>query len=157
MDEKTALQAENIQILHRLQFLLTKASLSDLSLSSHKVGLLPHYQVLICRTHVLLQLYQFRNEFQTQLANKGSYKISIGRMRLRVTELQANYKQANEIKADTTKKKGWEDINDLLHFQGLSYVLEIICTKLIGWHYNDPLKGHFGIEKTRELVARKYY
>ena len=24
-------------------------------------------------------------------------------------------------------------------------------------HHNDPLAGHFGIEKTRELKAQKYY
>ena len=28
---------------------------------------------------------------------------------------------------------------------------------MISLHYNDPLVGHFGIDKTRELVGRKYY
>ena len=27
----------------------------------------------------------------------------------------------------------------------------------ISRHYNDPLAGHFGIEKTRKLLAQKYY
>ena len=34
---------------------------------------------------------------------------------------------------------------------------EIIGTELISRHYDDPLASHFGIEKTRELVAQKYY
>ena len=44
-----------------------------------------------------------------------------------------------------------------MHHQGLPYVPEIIRTELISRHHDDPLAGHFGIEKTRELVARKYY
>ena len=28
---------------------------------------------------------------------------------------------------------------------------------MINCHYNDLLAGHFGIDKTRELVSRKYY
>ena len=45
----------------------------------------------------------------------------------------------------------------MLHHQGLSYVPEIIRTELISRHHNNPLADHFGIEKTRELIARKYY
>ena len=45
----------------------------------------------------------------------------------------------------------------MLHQQGFPYVLKIIRTKLINRHHNDPLAGHFGIKKTRELIARKYY
>ena len=54
-------------------------------------------------------------------------------------------------------KEGWEDIDRVLHCQGLSYVPEIIRTKLISRHHDNPLVGHFGIEKMRELVAWKYY
>ena len=45
----------------------------------------------------------------------------------------------------------------MLHHQGLPYIPEIIRIELISRHHNDPLAGHFGIEKTRELIARKYY
>ena len=45
----------------------------------------------------------------------------------------------------------------MLYHQGLSYVPEIIRIELISRHHNDPLAGHFGIEKIRELIARKYY
>ncbi len=59
--EKNTLRAENSQILHRLQALLTKASLAGLSLSSlaansseaSAASLSPLHQVLICRTCVL--------------------------------------------------------------------------------------------------------
>ena len=34
---------------------------------------------------------------------------------------------------------------------------EIIETELISRHHDDPLAGHFGIEKTCELVAQRYY
>ncbi len=33
----------------------------------------------------------------------------------------------------------------------------MVRTELICRHHDDPLAGHFGIDKTRELIARKYY
>ena len=45
----------------------------------------------------------------------------------------------------------------MLHHQGLPYVPEIIQMELINRHHNNPLVGHFGIEKTRKLISRKYY
>ncbi len=45
----------------------------------------------------------------------------------------------------------------MLHYQGLPYVPKVIRSELISRHHDDPVVGHFGIEKTRELIARKYY
>ena len=45
----------------------------------------------------------------------------------------------------------------MLHHQGLLFVPEAIRIELISRHHDNPLAGHFGIEKTRELLARKYY
>ena len=45
----------------------------------------------------------------------------------------------------------------MLQYQGLPYVLEIIRSKVISCHHDDPLAEHFGIDKTRKLVSRKYY
>lgn len=44
-----------------------------------------------------------------------------------------------------------------MHVLGLSFVLEIICTDLVSWHYNKSSTGYFEIKKTGELVAGKYY
>lgn len=44
-----------------------------------------------------------------------------------------------------------------MHHQGLPYVLEVIQTELISRHHDNPLADHFGIDITRELIARKYY
>ena len=77
-------------------------------------------------------------------------------MRLRLQELQSEDKQAQKLRAEQLVKD-WQDIKSVLHHQGLPYVPEIIRTELISRHHDDPLAGHFGIEKTRELVARKYY
>ena len=77
-------------------------------------------------------------------------------MRLRLVELQAEDSQARKIRAEKLGGN-WEDSNGILHHQGLPYIPEIIRTELISRHHNDPLVGYFGIEKTRELVARKYY
>ena len=45
----------------------------------------------------------------------------------------------------------------MLDHQGLLFVLETIQMELISRHQNNPLTGHFGIEKTCKLLARKYY
>ena len=71
-------------------------------------------------------------------------------------ELQAQDGKAQKIRAEKLGGN-WEDFNGILHHQGLPYIPEIIRTELISRHHNDPLAGYFGIKKTRELVARKYY
>ena len=95
--------------------------------------------------------------FQTELAVKHLYRASISGMRLRLAELQESDEEARKIKATGELQEGWEDSNGVLHHQGLSFVPEIIQTKLISCHHNDSLAGHFGINKTRKLIGRKYY
>ena len=64
--------------------------------------------------------------------------------------------EAQKIRA-IRLQEGWEEVAGVLHYQGLLYVSEIIRTEVISCHHNDPLERHFGINKTRELVGRKYY
>lgn len=66
-------------------------------------------------------------------------------MRLRLQELWKGYAQAQKIRGE--KPEDWEDTDGVLHHQGFLYVPEIIRTELISRHHNDPLAGHFGIEK----------
>lgn len=53
--------------------------------------------------------------------------------------------------------EGWEDIKKVFHYQGLPYFPKVIHSKLISRHYDDPFIDYFGIEKTRDLIIRKYY
>ena len=76
-------------------------------------------------------------------------------MRLRLQELQETDSEAQELRQQ--KADGYEEIDDILHHQGLPFVLEAIRTELISRHHDDPLAGHFGIEKTCKLLAQKYY
>ena len=77
-------------------------------------------------------------------------------MRLRLSELQESDDEARKIRAEGLKSD-YEEVDGVLHHQGLPFVPETIKTELISRHHNDPLAGHFGIDKTRELVGRKYY
>ena len=77
-------------------------------------------------------------------------------MRLRLHKLQAEDEHACKLRAKQLAKD-WRDIEGVLYHQSLPYVPEIIRTELISRHHDDPLAGHFGIEKTRELLFRKYY
>ena len=45
----------------------------------------------------------------------------------------------------------------MLYFQDLFYISKVMCSEWINRHQNDTLAGYFGIEKTQELIARKYY
>lgn len=54
-------------------------------------------------------------------------------------------------------KDKWEDVNSIYQYQKLPYLSEIIRTEIVGQFHNDLLAEHFGINKTWELVARKYY
>ena len=74
---------------------------------------------------------------------------------LRLQELQAEDEQVRKTRAEHSE--GWDDINGVLDHQGLPYVLEIIRTELISKHHDNLLAGYFGIKKTRELIAQKYY
>ena len=77
-------------------------------------------------------------------------------MRLRLQELQSKDKQVRKFRAEQPVKD-WQDIEDVLHHQGLPYFSEIIRTELISRHHDNLIAGHFSIKKTREFVAQKYY
>ncbi len=152
--EEETLRAENSQILRRLQSLLTNASLAGLSLSglvtanSEATNLFPLHQVLICKTHVLLRLPRFWETLRGELTGEGPYQpASLRGMRLRLPELQAEDQEARRIRAQSLKD-GWGDIEGVLNRECLPYLPEIIRTEVISRHHDDPLAGHFRIDKT---------
>ncbi len=112
--------------------------------------------MLIYGTVVLPQLCQFWDNIRSELADEGPYTASIGGIRMRLPELQDDDKEAMKLRSEGLSE-GWEDIEQVFHYQGLPYVPKVIRSELISKHHDDPLAGHFGIEKTRELIARKYY
>ena len=97
-DKEEKLRAENTQILYHLQTSLTNASLSGLSFNS-AIDFSPLYQFLICGTYLLPQLRQFWDIIQVELADENFYKVSIGGMRLRLSELQESDPEAQELKS----------------------------------------------------------
>ena len=139
------------------------SAFSGFSLSGRSLGsepnLSPFHRVLICGTHVLPQLRCFWDMFRAKLADESPYTASIGGMRLKLAELQESDAEAQKIRTEELKKSldEYVDVDGVLHHQGLPFVPEIIRTELISRHHDDPLAGHFGIDKTRELIGRKYY
>ena len=120
--EEDELRTENTRILHKLQSSLTNASLSGFSISAK---LLPLYQVFICGTHVLPQLRQFWDTFQAKLGTEGLYQVSIGAMRQRLSELQESDDEARKIRTEGLKND-YEEVDGVLHHQGLPFVPEAI-------------------------------
>ena len=75
-------------------------------------------------------------------------------MRLRLQELQEANRKAQKLRQQ--KINGYKEIDEILYYQGLLFVPNIIWTELISRHYDNFLAGHFGIKKTCKLLAQKY-
>ena len=78
-------------------------------------------------------------------------------IRLRLSKLQDNDKEIKLLRGSASLLEDWKDVEGVLQYRGLPYILEIICSKVINRHHNDLFARHFGINKTRELVGRKCY
>ena len=76
-------------------------------------------------------------------------------MRLRLAELQESDEEARRIRAEGLNR--YEELDGVLYHQGLPFVPEAIRTEIISRHHDDLLAGYFGIDKTKDLVGRKYY
>ena len=76
---------------------------------------------------------------------------------MRLLELQDDDKEAKELRSEQILPESWKDIEQVLHYQSLPYIPKIIHSELISRHHDNLFTGHFGIEKTWELIAKKYY
>ena len=77
-------------------------------------------------------------------------------MRLRLSELQESHDETRKFRAKRLKNI-YEEVDRVLDYQKLPFVLKAIQIKFISQHHDDPLVGHFIIIKTREVISRKYY
>ena len=76
-------------------------------------------------------------------------------MKLWLQELQEANSKAQEPRQQ--KAGNYKKINDIFHYQDLPFIPKAIWMELISRHHNNPLAGHFGIEKTCKLLDQKYY
>ena len=106
--EEDTFRSKNVKILHRLQSSLAKVF--GLLLNQ----LFPLHQILICGTTVFLRLNQFWNSFQEEIALDNPYIANIGNMRLRLSELQENNKEARLLRGPTGLSEDWKDVEGVL-------------------------------------------
>ena len=78
-------------------------------------------------------------------------------MTLWLSKLQDNDKKRKALRGCIDFLEDRKDVKRVFQYQGLLYILEIICFKLINCHHNNPLVEQFGIVKIQELVGQKYY
>ena len=150
-EEEDTLCSKNVKILHYLQSSLAKVS----GLSTSQLS--PLYQIFIWGTTVLPRLNRFWNSLREEIALDNPYITNIGGMRLQLSELQEDNKEARLLRGSAGLPEDWKDVKGVLQYQRLPYILVIIRSEVISRHHNNPLAGHLGIDKTRELVGRKYY
>lgn len=48
-------------------------------------------------------------------------------------------------------------MENILYYQNLSYISEIIYSKIISYQHDNLLTSYLGIGKTKELIGRKYF
>ena len=77
-------------------------------------------------------------------------------MRLQLAKLQESDDKAQKIRVKRLKN-GYKKVDRVLHYYRLPFIPEINQTKLISWHHNNSWVGYFGVNKTKDLVGRKYY
>ena len=82
--------------------------------------------------------------------------MSIRSIKMRLLEPQNDNKEAKKLRSEQLSES-WDDIKQILHFKGLPYITKFICSELISRHHINFFTDHFGIEKTLDLIARKYY
>lgn len=75
-------------------------------------------------------------------------------MEMILPQLQEIDKEVRKLRLKRLPE-GWEDIEEIIDYQGFSYVSKVIFSKLISRYYDNLLAGYFGIEKTQELIVRK--
>ena len=64
--------------------------------------------------------------FQIELANKKFYKANIDKIKLRLAKLQELDEETQKFRAMTELKKGWKDVDGVVHYQRLQFISEII-------------------------------
>lgn len=62
-------------------------------------------------------------------------------------KLQDNGKKARKLFSEGLLE-GWEDIKEVLYYQGLSYISKVIHSELLSRHYDNLFAGYFSMEKT---------
>ena len=75
---------------------------------------------------------------------------------MRLLKLQDDDKETKKLRS-AKLLKSWENIEEMLHYQNFLYILKIFYLELISRHHNNFFTSYLDIEKTRKLIARKYY
>ena len=77
-------------------------------------------------------------------------------MKMRLLELKDDDKKTKKFRVEELSE-GWKDIEQVLYYQGFSYISKIIYLELINRHHSNFFASDFDIEKIWELIAKKYY
>ncbi len=66
---------------------------------------------------------------------------------MRLCKLQDDDKEVKKLRREGLSE-GWDNIEEVFHYQSLLYIPKIIYSKLISKHHDNPLASYFGIKET---------
>lgn len=82
--------------------------------------------------------------------------LAFGLTNINLSELLK--KNAKTIKIRINKLlKNQKDLEEILYYSGILYIVEILHFELISFYYNNPITGSFKITKIYTLIVKKYH
>lgn len=76
-------------------------------------------------------------------------------MSLRLLKLQKSNLKTKKLRKNLPED--WKNIESVFYHQGLMYILEIICLKIICCHHNNLLVSYFEINKLENLLPESTF
>ena len=164
---------ENRQILHRLQTALRSGSAVSVVA---KVARVAHCQeeagpradacaawaTLCCGSVYCGYNHNISVIRALEAVEEGAYMTVSTRLNDIIRPLLSSDPFACEVRkrlatSDVGSMGDWDDTDEVLKYQGRLYLPAVVRSDLVARNHDDPLAGHFGVEKTLELLQRKYY
>ena len=123
-------------------------------------------KILIASTVATSNVKKLWSQISDSLFQESPY-ATIGTVIAHLPELQQGDPMARTVRTELATPnvnvysgqsgEPWSEVEGVLHYDGKPYIPETLRADLLERNHDDPLAGHFGIEKTLELLTCKYY
>ena len=90
--------------------------------------------------------------------NLAGFKMTNMNIDMNPEMVMASEMQPNMASILSDVQKRWQEIDDVVHYDGKVYVLQnpTLCNAVISQYHDDVFAGHFGKSRTAELMQQSY-
>ena len=120
------------------------------------------WRTLVLESAIVSECAMHRARVQTVLREKAAYNDEptfslLNFVRDLTDKDQFVSEVCRELTISGAETDHWQHKNGLLYYDDVVYISESLRENVIRVNHDNSLVGHFGIERTLELVRRKYY